>query len=241
MSVRPTGSRRPADPSSADPFLRETDVVDWTAPEILVLARQLAADAPDDVAVARACFEWVRDEIGHSVDHQRIEVTCEASEVLRVGTGFCYAKSHLLVALLRANGLRAGFCYQRLVQHEPGGPFVLHGLAAVNLGSGDWYRIDPRGNKPGVDASFAPPVERLAFPVEHPGEILFPKVYADPAPSVLGALRTYDDSRVLQDHLPDAASESDLEASMSRVPTAQRTAGIFRPYSQGRAPSSPAD
>ncbi len=138
-----------ADPSSADPFLRATDVIDWTAPEIQALARELAAGAADPLEIARACFEWVRDRIGHCVDYDRDEVTCNASEVLQVGTGFCYAKSHLLVALLRANGLRAGFCYQRLVVNDPTGPFVLHGLAAVDLGAkpgrfgSSWRRSAP--------------------------------------------------------------------------------------------------
>src|SRR5690349_23350286 len=138
-------------PASADPFLRATDVVDYTAPEIQALAHELAAGSTDRDAIARACFEWVRDQIGHCVDYDRDEVTCNASEVREVGTGFCYAKSHLLVALLRANGIRSGFCYQRLVVNDPAGPFVAHGLAAVDLSDGsgepDWYRIDPPGNK----------------------------------------------------------------------------------------------
>jgi len=205
-----------ADPSSADPFLRATDVIDWTAPEIQALARELAAGAADPLEIARACFEWVRDRIGHCVDYDRDEVTCNASEVLQVGTGFCYAKSHLLVALLRANGLRAGFCYQRLVVNDPTGPFVLHGLAAVDLGAkpgeADWYRIDPRGNKPGVDAQFVPPVEQLAFPITVPGEILFPKVYPDPVPLIVRTLQTHASARALVGTLPDPATEADLEA-----------------------------
>ncbi|WP_338430147.1 transglutaminase domain-containing protein [Synechococcus elongatus] len=34
--------------------------------------------------------------------------------MLEYRTGYCYAKSHLLVALLRACSIPAGFCYQRL-------------------------------------------------------------------------------------------------------------------------------
>lgn len=56
-----------------------------------------------------------------------------ASEVLLEGTGFCYAKCQLLVAMLRANGIPAGFCYQRLMRDDTGTTFVLHGLAAVHL------------------------------------------------------------------------------------------------------------
>nr|WP_269749949.1 transglutaminase family protein [Polyangium fumosum] len=81
-------------------------------------------------------------------------LTCTASEVLRHRTGFCYAKSHLLAALLRANGLPAGFCYQRLAH---GSGYCLHGFNAVELPGIGWYRIDARGNKPGIDAAFDPP------------------------------------------------------------------------------------
>ncbi len=61
----------------------------------------------------------------------------------------------------------------------------LHGLNAVHLPEFGWYRIDPRGNKPGVDAQFSPPVERLAFPVVFPEERLFPEILADPCRSSL--------------------------------------------------------
>jgi transglutaminase-like putative cysteine protease len=204
-----------ADPSSVDPFLRATEVIDWTTPEIRVLAERLAAGTCSVEEIARACFEWVRDEIEHCIDFRRDEVTCNASDVLRVGTGFCYAKSHLLVALLRANGLRAGCCYQRLAINDPAGPFVLHGLAAVDLGAKEderWYRIDPRGNKPGVDAQFTPPVEHLAFPIAVPGERLFPRVYPDPVSLVVRTLQTHRSARALVGRLPDPATEVDLEA-----------------------------
>ena len=210
-----------ADPASSDPFLQATDVVDWTAPEIRELASALAdgvTDSSDRAAVARTCFEWVRDQIQHCVDFNRDELTCRASDVLQVGTGYCYAKSHLLVALLRANGLRSGFCYQRLIvdEDEPDGPFVLHGLAAVDLGADSdqpiWYRIDPRGNKPGIDAQFMPPVERLAYPTNLQGEWLFPKVYAKPVPLIVRTLTTNTSARALLRKLPDPTTESDLEA-----------------------------
>src|SRR5882672_4694371 len=43
-----------ADPASADPFLRATDVIDWTTPAIQALARDLAAGSTDPHEVARA-------------------------------------------------------------------------------------------------------------------------------------------------------------------------------------------
>ena len=196
---------------SPDPFLRATDAIDWARTEILTLARDLSDGADDPVEIARRCFEWVRDRVAHAVDRGDDVVTYRASEVLREGTGFCFAKSHLLVALLRANGLRAGLCYQRLSLDSEGHAFCLHGLAAVDLPGYGWYRVDPRGNKPGVDAQFPPPRERLAYPLSQTGEVAFPKVYPEPVGPVVRALELHRRASVLSSCLPDAVTEFELE------------------------------
>ena len=130
-------------------------------------------------------------------------MTCSASEVLREGSGYCYAKSHLLAALLRANGIPAGLCYQRLSRDGKGEPHSLHGLNAVHLPEFGWYRVDPRGNREGVDARFTPPVEHLAFSVSLPGEADLPEIWADPLPVVVETLRTHETVDALWEHLPD--------------------------------------
>lgn len=185
------------------PYLRDTTVIDWRHPDIVTLAASLRAGEQDPTVVARRCFAWVRDTIRHSSDFDLRAVTCRASDVLREGSGFCYAKSHLLAALLRANTIPAGLCYQRLARDDAGERFCLHGLNAVLLPDVGWYRIDARGNKPGVDAQFEPPVERLAFTLAVPGEANFPDVYADPLPEVVDALMRHTDARVLSEDLPD--------------------------------------
>ena len=196
---------------SADPFLRATAVIDWARPDVLTLARDLSDGLDDPIEIARRCFVWVRDEIPHTMDAGHEVVTYRASDVLRERTGFCFAKSHLLVALLRANGLRAGLAYQRLaLDHEPHA-FCLHGLVAVDLPGYGWYRIDPRGNKPGVNAQFTPPLERLAFPSNATGEVTFPRVYPDPVTPVARALELHHSATVLASCLPDAVTEWELE------------------------------
>src|SRR5262249_39004366 len=107
-----------ADMESFEPFLRSTEVIDWSQPAVQARGEELAAGCTGPLEVARKCFEWVRDQIQHSSDYRRNPVTCSASDVLREGTGYCYAKSHLLAALLRANRIPAGFCYQRLSVHD---------------------------------------------------------------------------------------------------------------------------
>jgi transglutaminase-like putative cysteine protease len=196
---------------SADPYLRATAVIDWARQDVLTIARDLSDGMDDPMEIARRSFEWVRDEIPHTMDAGHEVVTLRASEVLRERTGFCFAKSHLLVALLRANGLRAGLAYQRLaLDHEPHA-FCLHGLVAVDLPGYGWYRIDPRGNKPGVNAQFTPPLERLAFPSNGTGEVAFPKVYPDPVTPVARALELHHSATVLASCLPDAVTEWELE------------------------------
>jgi hypothetical protein len=188
-----------------DAFLASTDVVDWQHPAVTARAAQLRGDVDDHAAIARRCFEWVRDEIKHTTDHKLTVVTCSASEVLREGSGYCYAKSHLLAALLRANGVPTGFCYQRLTVDDPSGPFCLHGLNAVWLPDHGWYRLDARGNRDDIDAQCTPPVERLAFPIVHPGEADLPEIWPEPLAVVVDALRAHTDARVLARQLPDVA------------------------------------
>jgi transglutaminase-like putative cysteine protease len=184
-------------------FLRSTEVIDCSHASVRVKAQDLSEGTRGVQEIARRCFEWVRDNIQHSSDFKRNPVTCNASDVLREGTGYCYAKSHLLAALLRANGIPAGFCYQRLSIDETGPPYSLHGLNALHLPEFGWYRIDPRGNKEGVDAQFSPPVERLAFRIVFPEEQLFPQILADPLPVVVDALRAHATWDAMYRNLPD--------------------------------------
>jgi transglutaminase-like putative cysteine protease len=184
-------------------FLKVTEVIDWTHPAVISKARELSKSATAMHEIVRSCFEWVRDSIQHSADFQRNPVTCSASEVLACGTGYCFAKSHLLAALLRANGIPAGFCYQRLSINETGAPYSLHGFNAVHLSEFGWYRLDSRGNKPGINAQFSPPVEQLAFQLSSPEERNFPEVLPDPLPVVVRAVRTYSAWDTLYKNLPD--------------------------------------
>jgi transglutaminase-like putative cysteine protease len=153
--------------------------------------------------VTHRCFEFVRDAIRHSADHHLNPVTCRASDVLRYGTGYCYAKSHLLAALLRANGIPAGLCYQRLSVNDDGAPYCLHGLNAVYLPEYGWYRIDARGDKPGISARFTPPAEVLAFTPRLPGERDLPGIHTEPLPQVIATLTSHPDYSAVLHNLPD--------------------------------------
>lgn len=186
-------------------FLRATPTIDSNAESVQSLARELADGRSDDETVARDCFIWVRDNIRHTGDYGLETVTCSASETLHHGTGFCYAKSHLLAALLRANGIPAALCYQRLVLDAGKQTFCLHGMVAVHLRRFGWYRIDPRGNKQGVKTDFSPPVERLAFEPKAHGEMDVPGLFEDAIDCVESALRNHKSASSLASHFPDQA------------------------------------
>lgn len=184
-------------------YLAASQYIDWQQPDVLAKAQSLAEGKAGDEAIARACFEFVRDEIKHSWDYQANPVTCKASDVLKYGTGYCYPKSHLLAALLRANNIPAGLCYQRLTISNDQPPFCLHGLNAVYLQKYGWYRIDPRGNKEGVNADFIPPKEQLAFAIKHVQEADLAGIWPEPMAVVVDVLTAYADVLDVAQNLPD--------------------------------------
>lgn len=189
-----------------NPYLASSSVVDYENPSVAALVAELCGIEPRE-GYAERCFLWVRDEVRHSADCDDDRVTCSASEVLAVRVGLCYAKSHLLAALLRAGGVQAGFCYQRLATDVPG-VFCLHGLVAVWLAGQRWYRLDPRGGERGKKARFSPPEEQLVYDLVAPGEFDVAGVFAEPLEHVAAALRTSTSLRTLMRALPDVAPPS---------------------------------
>jgi len=188
-------------------YLASDAIVDWQTPEVRHRALELTRTLTDDVAKARCLYEWVRDVISHTNDAGLDIVTCSASEVLRHGTGICFAKSHLLAALLRAVGIPAGFCYQVLrmappVDNEP----VLHGFNAIYLASIDrWIRVDARGNTNGVNAQFGIDKEQLAFAMDPAAdEFIYEAIFAAPVTSVVDTLKRHATRSELWQDLPQS-------------------------------------
>ncbi|MEV6831496.1 transglutaminase family protein [Amycolatopsis sp. NPDC051102] len=167
---------RPSDYLAADA------VVDHEHPSIRALLGTLRPAGDDPVHRAEAAFLFVRDEVEHVIDAGDPRVTWRASDVLRERVGICYAKAHLLAALLRAQGIPAGFCYQELS--------ALHGLNAVYL-HGRWSRLDARGNRTGAGGEFSLDEEKLAWPVDAArGERDHPEIHPAPAAVVVDFLMT---------------------------------------------------
>ena len=125
-----------------------------------------------------------------SFDTQSKVITISAEDAIEKKEGICFAKSHVLATLLRGMGIPAGFCYQRVLRKgtvESG--YALHGLNAVYLEDTGWFRVDPRGNKPGVDSQFSTDTEKLAYPIRTElGEADYPEVFTAPLPSVIKSM-----------------------------------------------------
>jgi transglutaminase-like putative cysteine protease len=184
-------------------FLEETEIVDYANEDVKALAERLSLGCQTDVEVAKNCFEYVRDAINHSGDHQDALTTYKASDVLKHKIGWCYAKSHLLAALFRANGIPTGFCYQRLSCSEyKDDIYCLHGLNAIFLEAFGWYKVDARGNKEGVNAQFDPPHETLAFELGE-NEFDLPEIYSEPLEVVIQALKTHTTYNDMINNFPD--------------------------------------
>jgi transglutaminase-like putative cysteine protease len=184
-------------------YLKSTDFIDWQHPRVRARAKNLAEGHEMTIDIARACYVWVRDKIPHTGDHGMSIVTCRASEAIIAQTGFSFSKSHLLAALLRANYIPAGLCYQRIRDSHSESGFSLHCFNAVFLPKVGWYRIDARGNNDYIDAGFNPPKEQLAYPALQEGEADLPKIWADPLFLVIDVLRNRDTVEDLLSHPPD--------------------------------------
>ena len=149
-------------------YLQCSSIIDFDNASVAQLADNLYGEADGETDFVRKAFEYVRDRISHSADIGADEVTCTASQVLGAGHGVCFAKSHLLAAILRSKGVPAGFCYQKIVLNDDADvpELVYHGLNGVYLREHDkWIRLDARGNKEGVNAQFSIDTEQLAFPI----------------------------------------------------------------------------
>ena len=178
-------------------YLRSDKYIDHMHPDVFKKASELKNTSGDSIDLIRRTYEFVRDGIKHSWDVQDKRVVAKASETLRVGVGICWAKSNLLAALLRANGIPAGICYQKLtLMDTPEDGYCIHALNAVYIvWLNQWIRLDARGNKVGINAQFSLDKEMLAFPVrQNFGERDYPGIYAEPAEITMQILEKSTDA-----------------------------------------------
>lgn len=188
-----------------DDYLKCDNVIDYDNEDIAELADTLFNRADNELDFVKTAYEFVRDHISHSADISEDIITCTASEVLKAGHGVCFAKSHLLAALLRCKSVPAGFCYQKLILDDETAPVLIyHGLNGVYMKDyKKWIRLDARGNKAGVNAQFSIEAEQLAFPIRpEMGEVDSFIIYPDPDVKILEKLTRNKTRTQLWEDLP---------------------------------------
>ena len=148
-------------------FLRETTSIDYMHPIIQQKVLQLKNQSGDEIDYIKRSYIFVLDEIPHSWDIQAKIVSRTACDVLKNNTGICWVKSCLLAALLRANGIPSGISYQLLTRaDDESDGYMIHALNTVFIKDLDkWIRLDARGNKENINASFSLDEENLAYSI----------------------------------------------------------------------------
>ncbi|MDP4083291.1 MAG: transglutaminase family protein [Bacillota bacterium] len=195
------------DSKNLEDYLEETDVINFNHPIVSKKVGEIKQVGKTKQEQAQLAFDFARDEIQHSFDKESTKITISASDALEHKEGICFAKAHLLAALLRGLGIPTGFCYQRVTRKgtaESG--YALHGLNAVYFEELDqWFRVDPRGNKPGVHSEFSIHPEKLAYTIHTElDEMDYPNVYRKPLEEVILSMKQSADCKELFFNRPES-------------------------------------
>lgn len=213
MSASPASGMPEPESDELGRYLEDTITIDWQTPTMMSTAKRLLDGRTEPEDRIRRLFEFVRDEIDHSLDVETRVQTCRASEVLKERTGLCYAKSHLLAGFLRYAGFPTGFCYLRSRDGERPGRFVLHGFNAVyQVSTSSWIYLDARGNRAGRDGAdeietecrFEAPWSLAYWPDTQVGESFLPFIYKRPAKRIIDLLERAPDFEAMCRNLPDS-------------------------------------
>lgn len=136
-------------------YLQATYYCDVDNPEIQKVAMQFKKMSSNDVELAKHLFYYVRDSTVYRVGHW----TRKASETLKEKSGTCTNNANLLIALLRAVHIPAGYGVMDVKGPEYFGPIVLPHLARnvshksrhvycyVYLDN-KWLKCDPSDDEP---------------------------------------------------------------------------------------------
>ena len=180
-------------------FLKASEYIDFTNQLIIDKCEEFKEENQSKEEYAKLAFEFVRDEIKHSADKNIEKITIKASDVLEEQSGLCFAKTHLLAALLRINNIPCGVCYQRLVSSTEEGTFHLHGFNAIYLKKHGWFNVDPKGE----NVEFCPPNNALIHEANKEGEYTDDYVYDKPHDYVTDAMLKSETTSDFLKNIPD--------------------------------------
>lgn len=88
-------------PGSVKMYLKETEMVQSTSPEIINLSKRLTQRAKTEYEAVRAILNYVADHVKYTYNPPQYD----ALYTLRTGKGNCQNYAHLALALLRASGI----------------------------------------------------------------------------------------------------------------------------------------
>lgn len=163
-------------------YLTETPSIDYKNSRIQEKVQELNNQSLDEIDYIKRSYIFVRDEIPHSWDIKTNIVSKTASDVLKNKTGVCWTKSCLLSALLRAHNIPSGISYQLLTRADDDSEgHMIHALNTVYIEDlKKWIRLDARGNKENINASFSLDEEKLAYQIRSEfGEIDYHDNHSD--------------------------------------------------------------
>lgn len=191
-----------------DAFTQESYYIDFSSANIVLKRKEIFNGITDDTQKAKIAYEFVRDKIPHTFDISTDIVTAKASDVLENKTGICHAKANLLAALLRAEGIRVGFCFQHITLAEDDSlGYCVHCYNAIYL-QGKWSKVDATGNTKGKNAQFSLIKPMLAYSNRPQyDEYFWPGIYANPHMDTMAMLEKSKSMQDILDNIPDYVKE----------------------------------
>ena len=187
-----------------DRFLEETEYVDWKDMLITRETSQTIIGCKTDEDKVKAVFEFVRDGITNAMNIDSVALPWTASTTVRAMVGTDDSKAMVFAAMVRALGIPAGFCYQRLtVVDDDSEGYYLHCYNAVYL-DGKWIKVDASGRLGARDATFCKIEPDLAFiPREVYGESNISGIFARPYEKSMDVLKSAERISDIIFGLPD--------------------------------------
>ena len=189
-------------------FLDENYYIDFSSTIIQAKAKTLFYGIDDSVEKTKIAYEYVRDEIPHTFDIPSDIITAKASDVLLYSTGICHAKANLLAALLRAQNIPAGFCFQHLtLSSDDSLGYCVHCYNAI-FTNNRWIKVDARGNTNGINAQFSLNEPQLAFLNRSSyNEYFWNGIYSKPHLDTMLMLEKANSLQDILDNIPDYVLE----------------------------------
>jgi len=185
-------------------FLEEDEYVDFTDISISREVAQAIIGCNTEEEKVKAVFEFVRDSITNAFDVDAISIPCTASETVRARVGTDDSKANLLAAMVRALGIPAGFCYQRLtILDDDSEGHYLHCYNAIYL-DGKWIKLDASTDRGGKKGGFCKITLDLPFqPRDVYDECNIPGIFAKPNETSMQVHRAAEYIEEVMFNLPD--------------------------------------